>query len=70
MTNKYYQKHKEILQIEAREYYQNLTEEEKGKRRNKARERYQNLTEEKKEKSVSIIVNVIKIFLENKNEAS
>ena len=32
MINKYYQKNKEILQNEARERYQNLSEEEKGKR--------------------------------------
>ena len=33
MANKYYQKHKEKLQKEARERYQNLSEEEKEKRR-------------------------------------
>ena len=32
MINKYYQKNKERLQNEARERYQNLSEEEKGKR--------------------------------------
>ena len=32
MVNKYYQKHKERLRKEARERYQNLSEEEKGKR--------------------------------------
>ena len=32
MTNKYYQKQKEKLQREAREGYQNLSEEEKDKR--------------------------------------
>ena len=37
MVNKYYQKHKEKLQIEARERYQNLSE-EKDKKRTKARE--------------------------------
>ena len=31
MANKYYQKHKEILQKEARERYQNLSEEGKTK---------------------------------------
>ena len=35
---------------EAREIYQNLSEEEKGKRRKKVRYRYKNLPEEKKEK--------------------
>ena len=33
MVSKYYQKHKERLQKEARERYQNLSEEEKDKRR-------------------------------------
>ena len=33
IVNKYYQKHKERLQKEACERYQNLSEEEKGKRR-------------------------------------
>ena len=32
MTNKYYQKRKEILRKEGRERYQNLSEEEKDKR--------------------------------------
>ena len=31
MTNNYYQKHKERLRQEARERYQNLSEEEKDK---------------------------------------
>ena len=35
MLNKYYQKHKERLQEKARERYQNLSEEEKDKRREK-----------------------------------
>ena len=50
IVNKYYQKHKERLQKEGHERYQNLSEEEKDKRRKKARERYQNFTEEEKEK--------------------
>ena len=50
ITNNYYQKHKERLRKEAREKYQNLSEEEKGKRQKEAWERYQNLTEEEKEK--------------------
>ena len=33
MVNKYYQKHKERLRKEARERFQNLSEEEKDKRR-------------------------------------
>ena len=67
MVNKYYQKHKEKLQKEACERYQNLSKEEKLNRSKKARDRYQNLFEEK-EKSVSIIVNVIRIFLKNKKK--
>ena len=42
MTNNYYQKHREKLQKEAHERYQNLSEEEKDKRQKKARERYRN----------------------------
>ena len=48
MVNKYYQKHKERLQKETSERYQNFSEEEKDKRRKKAWERYQNFTEEEK----------------------
>ena len=36
MVNNYYQKHKEKLRKEAREKYENLSEEEKEKRRKKA----------------------------------
>ena len=50
ITNNYYQKHMERLRKEAREKYQNLSEEEKGKSQKEAREGYQNLTEEEKEK--------------------
>ena len=50
MVNKYYQKHKENLQKEGRERYENLSEEEKEK------------------KSISIIVNVIRIFLKKKSK--
>ena len=50
MTNKYYQKQKEKLRKEARERYQNLSEEEKDKRQKKVWERFQNLPEEEKEK--------------------
>ena len=50
MVNKYYQKNKEKLQKEARERYQNLSEEEKEKRQKMARDRYQNLSEEEREK--------------------
>ena len=36
MVNKYYQKHKERLQKETSERYQNLSEEEKEERRKKS----------------------------------
>ena len=49
MTTSYNQKHKDKLQKEERKRYQNLSEEEKGKRQ-MALGRYQNLSEEKKEK--------------------
>ena len=45
-------------------YYQN----HKEKFRKEARERYQYLSEEIKEKCVSIIVNVIRIFLKKKKK--
>ena len=50
MVNKYYPTHKEKLQKEAHERYQNLSEDEKDKKAKKAQERYQNFTEEEKEK--------------------
>ena len=50
MTSNYYQKHKEKLQNEALETYQNLPEDEKDKKQKKAQERYQTFTEEEKEK--------------------
>ena len=69
MVNKYNQKHKEKLRKEAHERYQNLSKEEKDKRRKKAQDRYQNLSEEEKEKeNISIIVNVIRIFLKKKKK--
>ena len=48
MVNKYYHTNKEKLQKEAREKYQNLSEEEKEKNQTKARDRYKNLCEEEK----------------------
>ena len=50
MVNKDYQKHKERLLKEARERYQNLSEEEKNNRQKKSRERYQSFIEEEKGK--------------------
>ena len=43
MTNNYYQKNKEKLQKEESERYQNLSEEEKDKKRQYARKLYRNL---------------------------
>ena len=54
MVNEYYQKHKKKLRKKC-ERYQNLSEEEKGKRRKKVRDRYINLPEEKKIKNYAII---------------
>ena len=39
MTNKFYQKHKEMFRKEARERFQYLSEEEKNKKGRKTRER-------------------------------
>ena len=47
MINKYYQKHKEILQKGACERHQNLSEEEKDRRWKMVRDRYKNLTKKK-----------------------
>ena len=47
MTTNYHQKHKEKLWKEARERYQNLSQQKKIKGEKK-QERYQNLTEEEK----------------------
>ena len=46
MTNNFYQRHKERFSTEANKKYQNLSEEEKNKRRKKVLERCQNLTDE------------------------
>ena len=54
MVHSYYQKDKERFPKEAREIYQNLSEEEKDKIRKKAPKRYQNFTEEEKEKKASV----------------
>ena len=68
MTNKY-QKHKERLQKEAQEQYQNLYEEEKKKRQKKARATYQNFTEEEKEKKHQYCCERNKIFLRNESRS-
>ena len=51
MVNKYYQKHKEKLQKEARERYQNFSEEEKDRKQKMIRDRYKNLSEDNKSKN-------------------
>ena len=61
MVNKYYQKHKERLRKESRERNQNLSEEEKAKKKTKKGPR--KFTEENKEKGVSIIRNVRRSYL-------
>ena len=50
MVNKYYQKRKKRLRKEARERYQNLSEEKKDKRGKKTREKHQNFIDEEKNK--------------------
>ena len=51
MVNKYYQKKKEKLPKEALERYQNLSEEEKEKRRKKPRYGHKSFLKKKKEKA-------------------
>ena len=63
MSNKYYQKHKEKLRKEAREIYQNLSEEEKTKGEKRAKKGIKILLNIKKEKSVNIIRNVSRSYL-------
>ena len=54
MVTKYYQKHKKRLQKEARERYQNLSEEGKDKRRKKSKIDIK-MTPKKKNKSYESI---------------
>ena len=63
MSSKYYQKHKQRLQKEARERYQNLSEEEKDKRIKRLEKDIKLLLKKKKEKGVSIIKNVKRSYL-------
>ena len=63
MENNYKQKHKVRLQEEARERYQNLSEEEKDKRPKKSKKDIKILLKKKKKVGVSIIRNVIKSYL-------
>ena len=57
MVSKYYQKNKEKLQNEARERYQNLSEEEKEKKCQYHCDRTKNLSEEEKQKKVEYMGN-------------
>ena len=59
MVNKYYQKHKGRLLKEARERYQNLSEEENPRRRKKVQDRYQKLPEEQKQKLLEYMKKVL-----------
>ena len=68
MITNYYRKHKENLQNEASQRYQNLYEEEKEKRQKKAQDRYQKLSGQDKEKNISFIVSTIRIFLKKKKK--
>ena len=48
LSAKYYQENKERLQKKARERYQNLSKEKKGKKRRYGHKRYNNLSEDEK----------------------
>ena len=67
MTNKYYQKHKEMLWKEAREKYQNISKEENDKRQRRP-ETYQNLSEEEKEKKCQYHCNYNKNLSEEQKQ--
>ena len=56
MPTGYYKKNIEKLQKEARENYQNLSEEEKNKKQKYVHERYQNFPEEVKDKKTSVLL--------------
>ena len=64
MVNKYYQKHKEKLRKEALERYQNFSEEEKKKGKKGPETDIKIFLKRKKKKSVSTIVNVIRILVD------
>ena len=57
MTTNFYQKHKEKLRKEARERYQNLSEEEKEKKHQYHGEHNKKLSEEQKQKQVEFMRN-------------
>ena len=70
MVNKYYQKKTtEKLQNEEDESFQNLSKEEKDKRRKPSKiDIIKIFLKKKHKKNVSVIVNVIKIFLKKKKK--
>ena len=55
LSAKYYQENKKILQKKACKRYQNLSKEEKVKKRQYGRKRYKNLSEDEKNKLVEYI---------------
>ena len=62
MLKNYYQKCKEKLQKEARERYENLSEEKKAKSANMIVSDIEIFLKKKKKRSVNMVVNDIKIF--------
>ena len=63
MINNYYQKHKEGVQKEGRERYQNLSEEEKTKGKKMRKKNIKILLKKKKKKSM------ISIYLRSKTKS-
>ena len=66
MTNNYYQEYKEKLRKGAHERYQNLSEEEKDTR---LETDIKIFLKKKRKKNVSIIADVIRIFLRSKSKS-
>ena len=64
MTTNYYQKDKEKIRKEARERYPKLSEEEKKDEKSSEKD-IKIFLKKKKKKSISIIMNIIRIFLRN-----
>ena len=49
-TTTYYQKHRHVILNRAKDYYENLLEEDKNKKKEYGKNRYHNMSEEKKER--------------------
>ena len=64
MTTNHYQKDKEKIRKEARERYPKLSEEEKKDEKSSEKD-IKIFLKKKKKKSISIIMNIIRIFLRN-----